>query len=166
MNCWWYYFVHSRMISWCFSLRPGLRFVKRRVMRAQVYGKAYKGCISSLVSVLTYRWNCFVSTNSKGGSRKLSIRWNQTCIKRCFREKRTTRERKIKKLFFSSQKYIVFDILQSRIIPCCNQITRKCASIFHGSLISSCRLDVNASNKINQKQEYLRGVKSIEALND
>ena len=35
-------------------------------MRAQVYGKAYKGCISSLVSVLTYRWNCLVSTNSKG----------------------------------------------------------------------------------------------------
>ena len=30
-----------------------------------------------------------------------------------------------KELFFSSQKYIVFDILQSRIIPCCYQITRK-----------------------------------------
>ena len=151
MNCWWYYFVHSRMISWCFSLRPGLRFVKRRVMRAQVYGKAYKGCISSLVSVLTYRWNCFGSTNSKGGSRKLSIRWNQTCIKRCFRGKRTTRERKIKKLFFSSQKYIVFDIWQSRKMSSCYQITRKCASIFHGSLIGSYRLDENASNEINQK---------------
>ena len=35
-------------------------------MRAQVYGKAYKGCISSLVSVLIHRWNCFHLQIRKG----------------------------------------------------------------------------------------------------